>query len=104
MIMIVAYAGGHHFFVYPKGGHHFLSFDRGGSCVFVRCFAGSYRPPGRNNERSLRGIFFKAAKSDFERKKERKKEPLHSAALQLYIIILFQECFLLMYHNVQNEK
>ena len=44
--MIVAYAGGHHFFVYPKGGgHHFFSFDKGGSCVFVRCLAGSYRPP-----------------------------------------------------------
>ena len=25
-----------------------------GSCVFVRCFAGSYQPPRRNNERSLR--------------------------------------------------
>ena len=48
--------GCHHFFVYPKGGgHQFYSFDKGGgkSCVFVRCFAGSYRPPsGRNNERS----------------------------------------------------
>ena len=32
-------------FVYPKGGHHFFSFDKGGSCVFVRCFAGSYRSP-----------------------------------------------------------
>ena len=54
MIMMVAYVGGHHFFVYPKGGHHFFSFDKGGSCVFVRCFAGSYRPPSsRNNERSL---------------------------------------------------
>ena len=35
------------------GGHHFLSFNKGGSCVFVRCFAGSYLPPGRNNKRSL---------------------------------------------------
>ena len=45
--MIVAYAGwgGHHFFVYPKGDHHFFSFVEGGSCVFVRCFDGSYRPP-----------------------------------------------------------
>ena len=30
MIMIVAYAGGHHFFVYPKGGHHFLDLTKGG--------------------------------------------------------------------------
>ena len=45
--MIVAYAGwGVITFLYiPKGGHHFFSFDKGGSCVFVRCFAGSYGPP-----------------------------------------------------------
>ena len=46
--MTVAYAGGGgpNFFVYPMGGHHFFSFDKGGSCVFVRCFADSYHPPG----------------------------------------------------------
>ena len=44
MIMIVAYAG---------GVITFLVLTKGGSCVFVRCFAGSYRPPsGRNNEQS----------------------------------------------------
>ena len=38
--------GGHHFFVYPKGGViTFLVSTKGGSCVFVRCFAGSYHPP-----------------------------------------------------------
>ena len=40
--------GGHHFFVYPKGcGSSLFSFDKGESCVFARCFAGSYRthPP-----------------------------------------------------------
>ena len=49
MIMILAYAGGggHHFFVYPKGWviTFLVSTKGGGSCVFARCFAGSYRPP-----------------------------------------------------------
>ena len=37
-----------------KGGSILFSFKKAGLCVFVRCFAGSYRPPsGRNNERSL---------------------------------------------------
>ena len=41
------------FLYIPRGGgSSLLSFDKGGSCVFVRCFGGSYRPP-RNNERSL---------------------------------------------------
>ena len=46
MIMIVAYAREVITFLYIlKGGHHFFSFGKGGSYVFVRCFAGSYRPP-----------------------------------------------------------
>ena len=36
--------GGHHFFVYPKEWViTFLVLTKGGSCVFARCFAGSYR-------------------------------------------------------------
>ena len=54
MIMIVAYAGGSSLFcVSQRGVITFLVLTKGGSHVFVRCFAGSYRPPGRNNERSL---------------------------------------------------
>ena len=57
--MIVAYEGGSSLFcISQRGDHHFFSFDKGGSCVFVRCFAGSYRPPsGRNNERSLKSLY-----------------------------------------------
>ena len=34
------------FLYIPKGGViTFLVSTKGGSCVFVRCFAGSYRPP-----------------------------------------------------------
>ena len=55
--MIVAYGGVITFLYIPKGDHHFFSFEKGGSCVFVKCFAGSYRPPsGRNNERSLNKV------------------------------------------------
>ena len=62
MIMIVAYPGGGvitFLYISQRGGHHFFSFDKGGSCVFVRCFAGSYGPPsGKNNERSLIPLLF----------------------------------------------
>ena len=55
--MIVAYAegGSSLFCISQRGVITFLVSIKGASCVFVRCFAGIYRPPsGRNNEWSLR--------------------------------------------------
>ena len=47
--MIVAYAGGVIIFcIGPLSQRVVITFlvsTKGGSCVFARCFAGSYRPP-----------------------------------------------------------
>ena len=106
--MIVAYAGegGHHFSVYPKGGViTFVVSTKEGSCVFVRCFAGSYQPPtSRNNERSFifqnfgsvrkgqTNIFFLSLRSF---KKKKKKSTAHVYKMYMFhpFHLKFNPCF-----------
>ena len=65
--MIVAYAGGSSLFcISQRGGViTFLVSTEGGHVFLLGVLLVAIPPPRRNNERSLRGIFFKAAKIRF---------------------------------------